>query len=229
MRPPSPDPRAGLRGDLLFRWVVIPLVALLIRLIVFMQRRRYVGLEHFRAAIDSGRPVVWAFWHEDLIGMAMTYLHLKSPRDVAIMISRSRDGDRLARLMQRLGARPVRASSSRGAVRGFLEVLRRLRPGDAAPGTVAIALDGPRGPRRQPKPGAALLARKAGALIVPVAFHHQRQWVFGSWDRTRLPKPFTRTTCVFGEPLDASRWDDEAALLQRMVEALDQMHGAAPV
>ena len=137
------------------------------------------------------------------------------------MVSRSRDGSRLARVIGRLGMTAVRASSSRGAVRGFLQMHRWLtRPG----GRAAMALDGPRGPRHQAKPGIAMLARKSGAWVVPIEFTHTRRIVFNSWDRTRLPLPFGHTRVVFGEPIDAAEWGDDdtanAAQIQRALLVL---------
>ena len=59
----------------------------------------------------------------------------------------------------------VRGSSSRGGARGLAALVRRLKTGrfDAA-----FAVDGPRGPYGVPKPGAALAARAAGAVVVPM-------------------------------------------------------------
>jgi hypothetical protein len=188
-------------GDLVL-FILSFTVSALVRLIARTLRFQWVGRERLEAARRSGRPIIFAFWHEDLIGMAIFRLRIwRGP--VSVMVSRSRDGERLAHVLARFGAESVRASSSRGAVAGLVELKRWLTmPGRQR--VAAMALDGPHGPRREAKPGAATLARHAGALLLPMAFRHSSQIVFKSWDRTRLPKPFARLHCLFGEPIDCA-------------------------
>jgi hypothetical protein len=178
-------------------------------------------MEHFEAAARARRPAIFLLWHEDMVGITTFHLRV-SRRPVAVMVSRSRDGERLARIIQWLGATPIRASSSRGAVAGLVEMKRWLCAGQGR--FAAMAPDGPRGPRRVAKPGVAALARHAGALIVPVAFRHSRQIAFRSWDRTRLPLPFARVTGLFGPPLDpvagALQNDDGGQALTELLNAL---------
>ncbi|HEY5999545.1 MAG TPA: hypothetical protein VI078_09650, partial [bacterium] len=61
--------------------------------------------------------------------------------------------------------------------------------------------DGPRGPRYRLQPGVLLVARLAGAAVVPAAIGFSRHWTFRSWDGFLLPKPFARARVVYGEPL----------------------------
>jgi hypothetical protein len=65
----------------------------------------------------------------------------------------------------------------------------------------AITPDGPRGPRCILQPGSLLVARLAGALIVPVALGFSHKKVFESWDAFQIPWPFARARLVFGEPV----------------------------
>lgn len=177
------------------------------------------GYEHYAGALKSGRPVVLAFFHEDMFSIFLAHIRVH-PCRLGVMISHSRDGEMLARLIERYDLIPVRASSSRGAVRGFLELYRWLVAKRDFPTLAAIAVDGPRGPRRVAKTGAAMLARKAGALILPVVFDQSRKFVFRSWDRTMLPKPFARTTILIHEPLDTAAWSDDDESNARQLGAL---------
>ena len=63
-----------------------------------------------------------------------------------------------------LGYRPVRGSSTRGGARALLGAVRELQAGHS----VAFTPDGPRGPRRELKPGVVAAAQRGGAVIVPV-------------------------------------------------------------
>lgn len=204
-----------------FNRLAAPAISGCIRLLSRTIRLRLEPEALYREALAAQRPLMMAFWHEDLFGMACGFLKTH-PGEVAVMVSRSRDGEKLARVIERLGLHTVRASSSRGAVQGFLELRRRMQQGAIA----ALALDGPRGPRRVAKPGAITLARNMGALVLPVAFGHSRQVTFRSWDRTHLPMPFCRTCAAIAPVFDAASWHSHEDELQarKLQDRLNELH-----
>jgi lysophospholipid acyltransferase (LPLAT)-like uncharacterized protein len=73
---------------------------------------------------------------------------------------------------------------------------------------VAFTVDGPRGPARVAQPGAAFLAGATGQPILPFHIEASRDWTMGSWDRTSVPKPFSRVAVVIGEPMYVAGTDD---------------------
>lgn len=163
------------------------------------------GRENLEAAIASGRPVVVTFWHDQVLGVISCRLYLAFPRLLA-MVSRSRDGELAAALVAAHGMETVRASTSRGAVPGLLRMARTMRDPKIPGGSVwcVLAMDAPRGPRHRAHAGYQLLARRAGALILPMTLGMSRRKTFNSWDRLRLPLPFGRMVLSFGEPIDAA-------------------------
>jgi lysophospholipid acyltransferase (LPLAT)-like uncharacterized protein len=69
----------------------------------------------------------------------------------------------------------------------------------------AFAVDGPRGPYGEPKPGAALAARRSGGVLVPMGSAVHRGKIFArAWDRFVLAWPFSRVVVVLGPPIAAS-------------------------
>jgi hypothetical protein len=131
-------------------------------------------------------------------------------RPVVALVSRSRDGELLARALPRLGLAVVRGSSSRGGAEGLRAVVRRLRSGGV---DAAFAVDGPRGPAGAVRPGALAAARAAGGHVVPLACAARPALVFArSWDRFELPLPFARVVVAVGEPIAPSRPDALGAL-----------------
>jgi hypothetical protein len=90
----------------------------------------------------------------------------------------------------------IRGSTTRGAERALLSLVRELEAGRE----VAITPDGPRGPARSFAPGALIAAQRSGAPILPVAASADRAWRLGSWDRFVIPKPFARITVAYGDP-----------------------------
>src|SRR5439155_5565129 len=79
---------------------------------------------------------------------------------------------------------------------------------------LGITPDGPRGPRRQLKPGVVMIASQSGLPIVPVGIGFVRAWRFGSWDHFALPIPGSAMVGIVGEPVLVPADLDRAALNQ---------------
>jgi len=144
-----------------------------------------------------------ALLHQSLVVAAWHY------RDAgyAIAVSRSRDGDLVAATLRALGyADPPRGSSSRGGSTALMGLVRQLEAGT----TVAVLVDGPRGPAGAAKPGIAALARLADAPIQPVALAARPALRLSSWDQSLVPLPFARIVCAYGEPIAPDLSGDKA-------------------
>ena len=160
----------------------------------------------------AGRPPVGVCWHE----AALVHAFAQRGRGLAILVSRSRDGERVAALLDALGfGEAVRGSSSRGGTAAARAAADRAGRGDA----VGVLVDGPRGPARAAKPGAARLARLAALPLVAFGCAARPAIRFGSWDRTLLPLPFARVVVVCGEPFEAPADSAAGALQARLDQA----------
>ena len=183
-------------------------------------RIRTVLEERWRGLHEARRPVVFLLWHEVLL--PLLWQHRRQA--IAIVVSEARDGQYLADLARSLGYRAVRGSSTRGAARALLGAVRELQAGHA----VAFTPDGPRGPRRELKPGVVAAAQRAGAVIVPLHAEVDRAWRLHSWDRFIIPKPAAQVRVVYGRPFEVA--PGEGGFSQGMTEArqrLDEIAGAA--
>ena len=130
------------------------------------------------------RPMVLAFWHSCIFPATYVWRDLQ----IRVLSSDSFDGEWTGRIIRKFGFVKVRGSSSRGAVRALLGMRRELEQGWA----VAFTIDGPRGPRFVAKPGPVLLARATGAPMVAFHIAMENAWVLNTWDRSMIPKPFSR-------------------------------------
>lgn len=128
--------------------------------------------------------VIGPFWHRSVI--PATWYFRK--RGVAVMTSKSFDGEYIARIIERFGFIAVRGSSSRGGAAALLGMNRVLADGHIA----AFTIDGPRGPRFLAKPGPVLLARMSGAPILCFYLAVERPWILKSWDAMMIPRPFSK-------------------------------------
>ena len=62
-------------------------------------------------------------------------------------------------------------------------------------------VDAPQGPPHVSKIGIIIIARMTGLPIVPVMWSADRYWRLKSWDRTIIPKPFSRIVFFYPEQL----------------------------
>ena len=106
--------------------------------------------------------------------------------DGAILVSRSNDGEIIARILQRQGHETIRGSTAKGGLRALATLIKRLK---ARPRPGVIIPDGPQGPRFKVQPGVIILAKKTGYPIIPVTYSARWMKVFKSWDRFILPCP----------------------------------------
>ena len=162
------------------------------------------------------RPAgIYAFWHSHQLSALWHFRRVGA----GILISASKDGEYIARVARSVGFTPLRGSSSRlGAVglKALIEFARSGRP-------VAITPDGPRGPRHSIGPGVLVMAQKSGYPIVPFAVGLSSFWELPSWDRFRIPKPFSRGYACWGEPLPVPADADDATLERLAVELRERL------
>ena len=157
-------------------------------------------------------PTVFAFWHRSLLACAHRFRDL----DIAILISRSFDGELIARTVELLGFTAIRGSSTRGGATGLRNMERAYREGHRC----AITADGPKGPVFIAKPGTAQLAQLVGADVGTFYVLPERAWQLRSWDRFLIPKPFSRVVITWPAHVPATEVTEATvqAALDRSVE-----------
>ena len=151
------------------------------------------SLKKVAPILGSGK-FIGACWHSRII----LFSYLFKGWNLAVLVSKSKDGEIIARILQSQGHETIRGSSSRGGLRALAKQIKILKK-DQRPGVVIP--DGPRGPRHKVQPGIITLAKKTGYPIVPFAYSAKKIKVFSSWDRFILPYPFTKAKIVYGNPV----------------------------
>ena len=166
--------------------------------------------------LNKNQNMIGATWHRG----AIFCVYFFGPVNPHFLVSKSDDGEYLARFAQRMGVTPIRGSSNRGAAPALHQMVRLL---SARGGKFATVLDGPQGPRLKAKPGLILLAQKTGVPIIPIAWSATMVYTFRkSWDRTMLPLPFSDVRMAFGAPIHVPRESgkDGVRLYTRKVQSV---------
>jgi len=199
-------------------WLVSWIVPAIVSLIGCTLRIRFSFEDKVITAWEEILPGIFPFWHSCVIPATWTFRRL----NIAVMTSRSLDGEYIARVIQRLGYVPIRGSSSRGGQRALMETVSFVKHGGGA----AFTIDGPRGPRHVAKKGPVQLARATGAPIICFYVAVEKKWELNSWDRFVIPRPFSRAVLRVSRAITVPQDADEATLEERygeMQSALDRI------
>jgi lysophospholipid acyltransferase (LPLAT)-like uncharacterized protein len=172
-----------------------------------------------RNLMDQGKPVILAFWHDQLLLMVKGY----SGHGAKVLISSSKDGELISRTMAYFGLGSVRGSSNRGGRTAFKEMLNLSKE----PLDLVITPDGPKGPRHTLKDGVVQLARISGRPVVPTAFACSHGHRFQSWDQFLLPFPWGRAIYIYGDPLTFGNDETAESFQSRLQHAMNETNRRA--
>lgn len=176
----------------------------LMGLILLTCRRQRHGYEHWQKMARDKQQFITTFWH-----YAVLYIvHVSKGFPFVAMVSASDDGGYVARVLEAKGFSTVRGSRNQkglAALKGMLRAIKQKK-------CPVLVADGSQGPALIAQPGAIMLASRGNIPILPVTIACSRYLVFGSWDRTILPLPFSRLIEWYGEPITVPQGLDNTGL-----------------
>jgi hypothetical protein len=136
--------------------------------------------------------IIYVFWHRNILPLLIN----RRNEGVVVIISSSKDGDFIAEPAKLFGYKTVRGSSTRGGSNALKEMIKLSKNH-----SFALTPDGPKGPAQKLKEGALQLAYLTKLPIVAVRVKVSNAWIFNSWDRFIFPKPFSKISIEYSEPL----------------------------
>lgn len=170
-------------------------------------------MDHYKA----GGTVLLCTWHQQFFSAIYPFQNYRN-YSPSLMISQSNDGDIVAGIAKRSGWIPVRGSSSKDGKKALQGMIANLKMHRLA----AHVVDGPRGPIGVVKAGTIRLSHETDAAIVPFFVSAEKAWLFNSWDRFLLPKPFSKVSLQFGSMIKFDKTADkvEFEAQRRQLEAI---------
>ena len=175
-------------GQTLFSFVF----ACIIFILGITVKWRHENLDVYQLVKTRKKPYIIISWHEHILGMTWNL-----PRPITTLNSPHSDGRILGKAVQMVGLDVVWGSSNNKALSSLRQLAKELKDGR----NVGITPDGPRGPARTLAMGPVALAHMSDIEIIPVVFAANKQWLLKSWDKTRIPKPFSKAIILWGEPI----------------------------
>lgn len=201
------------------------LLRILVTVIGMTLRYRIEDHPDLLSSTPSG-AVIFAFWHNRIFLMPYLfrkYWHARQHTRAAVLVSASKDGEKLARVLSKFNLVCVRGSTSRRGKEALRELTRLVQNGHDA----GITPDGPRGPKYRVQSGVIDLAQLTQAPIIPVSYVVTRQITFKkAWDNFAIPLPFARCTVRIGNPItvprdaDAGESENKRLELERILQTL---------
>lgn len=169
-----------------------------LRLILSTCKIEVKGFENFKETISSKKSILM-LWHNRLSIVSEILYRLDNNTIFSAFISKSRDGDPLAKLAAsyKTGkAIRVPHNQRHQALKTVIDTLKYTKE------VVIITPDGPKGPRYEVKPGIVAAARETDAAIIPFTWTSSKFWQLKSWDKLLFPKPFSTLIITFGKPIE---------------------------
>ncbi len=178
------------------------------------------------------QKVIFAMWHSDQC--SLHGIPFEKRKNVNILISKSGDGEVIARVVQRWGFSTVRGSKDKGTrkkggVRATMEMIEKVNEGQ----NVAIMVDGPAGPLHEIKNGVIKVAKHTGGAIIPMVWYSPNKTLvkFPTWDKFKIPLGFTKIVNLYGEPIyvpENSTLEEDNAIKEKLKQALFDLEKQAP-
>ena len=178
------------------------------------------------------QKVIFAMWHSDQC--SLHGIPFKKRKKVNILISKSGDGEVIARVVQRWGFSTIRGSKDKGTrkkggVRATMEMIEKVNEGQ----NVAIMVDGPAGPLHEIKNGVIKVAKHTGGAIIPMVWYSPDKTLvkFPTWDKFKIPLGFTKIVNLYGEPIyvpENSTLEEDNAIKEKLKQALFDLEKQAP-
>lgn len=182
--------------------LIPPIGAFLIRFIYYTGRKRF----HLSSVIPQ-EPVIFAFWHGDLLMQPYLYYQFRSVPKANVLISDHFDGQIIARIMRYFRLGTIHGSTTRGGAKVLIQGLKSLNEGY----DIGITPDGPKGPRHEVSDGIVVMAQKRHAKVIVFHCVPDRYWQLSSWDKFTIPKPFCTLDFYASEPIDLEGLDMDTA------------------
>lgn len=170
----------------------------------------------------SNQNYVLAFWH----GTMIIPWYLGKDKNIAALVSRSKDGEILSRLLEKWNYKVVRGSSSKGGDEALQQMIDLLKNNYS----LAVTPDGPRGPKHKMKAGAVVAAKKASKPIVLAGAAYKRKKVLNNWDNFQIPYFFTKCKIVFSDPVYVDKemsYDETSSVIVKCQEKLIALQAEA--
>ena len=146
------------------------------------------GTKYFEKIRNNNRPIMLCVWHGRML-YPIFYV-IKEKIKLWTIATPFKDGEIIAQILKKWDFKIIKGSSNRNSKK-VMEKMNQIFKSDSN-SIIAITNDGPKGPRHIAKTESLEIAQKYNAQIITITGDSNKKWVFNSWDKFYLPKPFSK-------------------------------------
>ena len=187
-------------------------LSFIVNLVTKTYRITIINDEQMKSLTQKNQNFISAFWH----GRMLIPWYIHRTYKISALVSKSKDGDILTKLLNTWNYDVVRGSSHIGGKEALMIMSEKIDAGYS----VAITPDGPTGPLNKMKPGAVVLAHRKSVPLFLIGTASSKKFVFKSWDRFQVPKPFSKVAVVISDAviIDKNKSREEISELIKVCE-----------
>ena len=191
-------------------WLLIRLLKLF-----FLTEQHLLKIKHIN--YPKGQFIM-AMWHRH---QCLTY-GIQDKNKFFALISASNDGEIIAEAAKVLNIQSVMGSSGRRGVAASLELIEKLKEGNS----VAIMVDGPKGPKGKVKDGIVNISKISGVPIIPAYWTSKDKTflTFPTWDGFQVPLGFCKSVAIYGNPVYISENITKEEIKEKCIEIEKEMN-----
>jgi lysophospholipid acyltransferase (LPLAT)-like uncharacterized protein len=178
--------------------------------------------DHIKQLEQSNKNYILAFWH----GTMLLPWYLHANKNFVALISRSKDGELLAKILENWNYKVVRGSSSKGGDDALKIMVEHAEDNYS----IAITPDGPRGPAYKIKPGAVITSKKSKVPLVLAGVGFSNKKKFDSWDQFEVPYIFSKAKIIYSDPINIDEdltFDETSAMMLECETKLNELQELA--
>ena len=146
------------------------------------------GQKYFEKIKKNKKPIMLCVWHGRML-YPIFYV-IKQKIKLWTIASPYKDGEIISQILKKWDFNIIKGSSNRNSKK-VLQKMNQIFQSDPS-AIIAITNDGPKGPRHVAKTGSLEIAQKYNAQIITITGDSNKKWIFNSWDKFYLPKPFSK-------------------------------------
>lgn len=159
---------------------------------------------------NKTQKTIYTFWHGSLFSILFELRN----SNLAMLASPSKDGEIASRVLKKWRHQAISGSSSKQPKKAYQDCINILNNND----NIGITPDGPRGPYRKAHSGAIRMAIETNSAIVPIACDCSKYIELKSWDKHKIPYPFSTIYLMFGDAIYFNSIEEKENLEKREIK-----------
>ncbi|PAF41194.1 lysophospholipid acyltransferase family protein [Helicobacter sp. 11S03491-1] len=158
-----------------------------------------------------------SFWHGEFLMLPFAYLKVRKKPKIYVISSNHFDGELMVKFYSFFGFRTIRGSTSKNGTRVLVKSFQCLRDG----WDMGITPDGPKGPYHHIADGVVAMAQKTGIGISVSKVVFNRCYELSTWDKFKIPKPFSKIDYYMLDPFYIPKDMDMLAAKKMVYERME--------